>query len=133
MIVGIGTDTVVISRVKAILNRWGDRFVARILGPDEQKEYQRRLGRGVSGADRAVRYLAKRFAAKEAVGKALGVGLHQPMSLHAVQILNNPKGAPMVQTAKALRNYIDTQGYQIHISLSDELENAQAFAVIEQK
>lgn len=131
MIVGVGTDTVVIERVRAIYARWGDRFAQRVLGPMEYKEYIRRMGRGVAGVDRAVRYLAKRFAAKEAIGKALGVGLFHPMSLHAVEILNDSKGAPKATPRKALANYVQSRGYQIHVSISDEIDNAQALAIVE--
>lgn len=132
MIIGVGTDTVVIDRVRVISERWGERFAQRVLGPMEYKEYLRRQSRGVSGQDRAVRYLAKRFAAKEAIGKALGVGLFHPMSLHAVEILNDAKGAPRAVPRKALADYCESRGYQVHVSISDEIDHAQALAIVEQ-
>ncbi len=132
MIVGVGTDTVVIERVRVISERWGERFAQRVLGPAEYQEYQRRQSRGVSGQDRAVRYLAKRFAAKEAIGKALGVGLFHPMSLHAVEILNDAKGAPRAVPRKALADYCNARGYHVHVSISDEIDHAQALAIVEQ-
>jgi len=132
LIVGIGTDTVVIERVRVISERWGERFAQRVLGPAEYQEYQRRQSRGVSGQDRAVRYLAKRFAAKEAIGKALGVGLFHPMSLHAVEILNDAKGAPRAVPRKALADYCNARGYHVHVSISDEIDHAQALAIVEQ-
>jgi holo-[acyl-carrier protein] synthase len=131
MIVGVGTDTVIIERVAAIYSRWGDRFAQRVLGPLELAEFHRRKGRGVAGTDRAERYLAKRFAAKEAIGKALGVGLFHPMSLHAVEILNDGKGAPCANPRNALAAYVSERGYKIHVSVSDELDNAQALAIVE--
>lgn len=131
MIVGIGTDTVVIDRVRKIYARWGERFACRVLGPAEYQEYQRRKSRGSAGQDRALRYLAKRFAAKEAIGKALGVGLFYPMSLHSVEILNDRKGAPVACARKALAGYIEQKGFRIHVSISDEIENAQALAIVE--
>lgn len=79
----------------------------------------------------AVRYIAKRFAAKEAIGKALGVGLHHPMSLHSVEILNDRRGAPKAVCRKALAEYVGKKGYQIHVSISDEIDNAQALAIVE--
>ena len=132
MIVGVGTDTVVIERVRVISERWGERFAQRVLGPAESPEYLRRPSRGVSGQDRAVRYLAKRFAAKEAIGKALGVGLFHPMSLHAVEILNDAKGAPRAVPRKALADYCNARGYHVHVSISDEIDHAQALAIVEQ-
>lgn len=131
MIVGIGTDTVIISRVQAIFSRWGDRFAQRVLGSDEYREFLRRKSRGVAGPEMAVRYIAKRFAAKEAIGKALGVGLHHPMSLHSVEILNDRRGAPKAVCRKALAEYVGKKGYQIHVSISDEIDNAQALAIVE--
>jgi holo-[acyl-carrier protein] synthase len=133
MIVGVGTDTVVIDRVRTIESRWGVRFAQRVLGPMEFQEYQRRQSRGLAGHDRALRYLAKRFAAKEAIGKALGVGLSHPMSLHSVEVLNDAKGAPKVVARKALAEYLNQQGYAVHVSISDELINAQALAIIENR
>lgn len=132
MIVGVGTDTVVINRVRQIHARWGDRFASRVLGAAELEEYQRRKNRGVAGADRAIRYLAKRFAAKEAIGKALGVGLSHPMSLHAVQIVNDHRGKPVALPQKALAAFMQEKAYQIHVSISDEIEHAQALAIIEE-
>jgi holo-[acyl-carrier protein] synthase len=132
MIVGVGTDTVVIDRVRQIHARWGDRFASRVLGAAELDEYQRRQSRGVAGPDRAIRYLAKRFAAKEAIGKALGVGLAHPMSLHAVQILNDRRGKPVAVPQKTLEAFLKYKDYQIHVSISDEIENAQALAIIEE-
>ena len=131
MIVGIGTDTVMIARVREIADRWGDRFAQRVLGPLEHAEFTRRAGRGVAGRDRALRYLAKRFAAKEAIGKALGVGLTTPMSLHAVEILNNERGAPVAHPRGRLSRYLADKGYRIHVSISDEVEHAQALAIVE--
>ena len=131
MIVGIGTDTVIIDRVAKLVARWGDRFAQRVLGPAEYAEYQRRKGRGVAGEDRAIRYIAKRFAAKEAIGKALGVGLFHPMSLHSVEILNDRRGAPRAEPRKALAQYLKERQFQIHVSISDEIEHAQALAIVE--
>jgi len=131
MVVGIGTDTVVIRRVGQMMERWGERFAQRVLGPAEFQEYQRRKSRGVAGADRAVRYVAKRFAAKEAIGKALGVGLYHPMSLHSVEILNDARGAPKAVARKALQDYLQERHYQIHVSISDEIEHAQALAIVQ--
>jgi holo-[acyl-carrier protein] synthase len=133
MIVGVGTDTVIIDRVRTIESRWGNRFAQRVLGPLEYQEYQRRQARGTAGHDRAVRYLAKRFAAKEAIGKALGVGLAHPMSLHSVEVLNDAKGAPKAFPRKALANFLNHQGYEVHVSISDELANAQALAIVESR
>ena len=128
MIAGVGTDRVLISRIQALLLRWGDRFVSRVLGPSERAEFSRRRLRSEF---RAASYLAKRFAAKEAFGKALGCGLAHPMSLHSLEVLNNPTGAPYPVFHKALAIYMQTQQLRGFVSLSDEQDAALAFAVVE--
>ena len=69
MIYGIGTDIVQVRRIEDLLARYGDRFARRVLGPEELAEFHRRAGRGAHGAGYAARYLAKRFAAKEAYSR----------------------------------------------------------------
>lgn len=134
MIIGIGTDIVRIARIVDLHTRWGERFVRRILGPDERREFERRRARGgdLAGTRRALDYLAKRFAAKEAFSKALGTGLRAPMTLLSLQILNDRSGKPVAVPRLALAEAISAKPWRIHVSLSDELDAAIAFVVIEQ-
>ncbi|MDT3680421.1 MAG: holo-ACP synthase [Burkholderiaceae bacterium] len=131
MIHGIGTDIVLVERVEALLARWGERFARRVLGDDEFAEYRRRAAKGGHGSGYAARYLAKRFAAKEAFGKALGVGLHAPMTLHSLQVLNDERGRPVAHTHNALARHLDENGLVAHVSLSDERDSAVAFVIVE--
>lgn len=131
MIVGIGTDSVLIERIRTLRARWGERFASRVLGPAEMQEYLRRKSRQPAGDENATRYLARRFTAKEAIGKALGVGLFHPMSLHSVEILNDHRGAPQPHARKLLAPYLAQRGIRLHVSLSDELGHAQALAIAE--
>lgn len=131
MIYGIGTDIVLIARIEELLARYGERFARRVLGPDELREYLRRHGRGEPGPARAARYLAKRFAAKEAFSKALGLGLRAPMTLLSLQILNDPAGKPVAIARNALAPYLRARGLRAHVSLSDEVDSAVAFVVLE--
>jgi beta-N-acetylhexosaminidase len=134
MIRGIGTDIVRIARIDALVERWGDRFVRRILGPDELREFFRRRERGgpQHGRRRAVDYLAKRFAGKEAFSKALGTGLRGPMTLLSLQILNDSAGKPIAVPRKALASWMRQNRFRSHVSLSDEFDAAIAFVVIEE-
>ncbi len=132
MIYGIGTDVVVVSRIDQLLQRYGERFARRVLGPEEMNEYLRRKGRSAAGSARATRYLAKRFAAKEAFSKALGLGLRGPMTLLSLQVLNVPGGKPVAIARKALAPYLSERRLTAHVSLSDETDSAVAFVVIEQ-
>ena len=77
MIFGIGTDILKIERVAAVLGRRGDRFAEKILGPDELEKYHRRKDKV---AVRGLRFLATRFAAKEAFSKAIGLGMRPAAS-----------------------------------------------------
>ena len=131
MIYGIGTDIVLISRIRDLLERYGERFARRVLGPEELVEFHRRAGRGSPGAERAARYLAKRFAAKEAFSKALGLGLRGPMTLLSLQVLNDRRGRPYAVARKELEPYLAERGLVAHVSISDEIDSALAFVVIE--
>lgn len=91
MIYGIGTDMMLITRLKAALERRGDRFAEKILGPDEMKRYIHRKSKVEL---RGLRYLATRFAAKEAFSKALGLGMRMPMTWRSMQLLNAASGKP---------------------------------------
>lgn len=131
MIYGIGTDIVIIARIQGLIARYGERFARRVLGPEELIEYQRRHSRGAHGPAYAGRYLAKRFAAKEAFSKALGLGLRGPMTLLSLQILNDRRGKPVAHARNALAPYLLERGLVAHVSLSDEIDSAVAFVVIE--
>lgn len=115
MIKGIGTDITEISRIeKACQN---EKFIKRIYTENEIKEYIRR--------NKNITYLAGRFAAKEAVSKALGTGMRN-IFFKDIEILSDSLGKPYVVTVGKLENMV------IHISVSHSKENAVAFCVIEE-
>ena len=91
MIAGIGTDLCDVRRIEAAVSRLGDRFAHRILGETEQQVYAERRQ---AHAQRASRYLASRFAAKEAFAKAIGLGVRHPMNWHDCQVINDERGNP---------------------------------------
>ncbi len=128
MIYGIGTDILMISRVEAVLGRYGDRFAMRILGDDEMKRY---LHRKAKVEARGVRFLATRFAAKEAFSKAVGLGIRMPMTWRAMQVLNAPSGKPMVVCSGALKEFMEQNGLTAQVSVTDESDYVVAFVVVE--
>lgn len=128
MIVGIGTDLVEIGRIAAALERRGERFAQRILGPAELARY---AARRRAHPRRGLAFLATRFAAKEAIGKALGLGMHAPMSWRAVEIVNAASGAPQALAHGALAAHLARHALRLHVSVSDERELAMAYAVAE--
>jgi holo-[acyl-carrier protein] synthase len=128
MIYGIGTDIIQISRVQAALDRHGDRFAERVLGPEELEKFRRRRDKI---AIRGLRFLATRFAAKEAFSKAIGLGIHMPMTWRAMQTLNAPSGKPIVKTSGALEKFMQENGLTAQVTLTDEAEYAVAFVIVE--
>ena len=125
MIHGIGTDIVHVARLKAALERHGDRFAARILAEGDGERAGFRASRDPA------RFLAKRFAAKEAFGKALGTGVAVPATLHAVRVGHDELGKPVYLFDDGLAAYMRERGLTAHLSLSDEADYVVAFALIE--
>lgn len=128
MIFGIGTDLVEIERIAQALQRFGDRFVQRILGPQEIARYRQRAARA---PQRGLSFLATRFAAKEAVSKALGLGMRTPMTWRAVEIVNAPSGKPVAVAHGELARYIEERGLRLHVSVTDERSMAMAYVIAE--
>ncbi|GGE62189.1 MAG TPA: holo-ACP synthase [Paenalcaligenes hominis] len=127
-IAGIGTDIMYISRIQASYDRFGERFLTRILGEHEKLVFQRRYARDPK---RGMRFLATRFAAKEAFSKAIGLGMRMPMAWSRMQTLNAPSGKPMVVLSPELQAWYQTRFGAAHITLTDESDLVMAFAVVE--
>ncbi|MCX7241477.1 MAG: holo-ACP synthase [Burkholderiales bacterium] len=130
MIYGIGTDICDVRRIRASLERHGERFAARVLSPAELGTWKARSARW---PERGVRYLATRFSAKEAFSKAIGLGMRMPMTWRACEIAKLPSGAPTVVLHGALKQWFDARHLQAHVSVSDETDYAASFCVVEVK
>lgn len=128
MIYGIGTDIIQISRIEAALARNGERFAEKILGAEELDKYRRRKAKVEA---RGIRFLATRFAAKEAFSKALGLGMRMPMTWRAMQTLNAPSGQPVAVTSGRLLEWMTAQGLSARVSITDEADYAVAFVIVE--
>jgi len=128
MIYGIGTDILQISRLRATLERRGDRFAEKILGPEEMVKY---LSRKAKVEARGISFLATRFAAKEAFSKAIGLGMRMPMTWRSMQTLNAPSGKPIVVCSGKLKAWMEEQGLTAQVSITDEVEYAVAFVIAE--
>ena len=125
MIHGIGTDIVQVARMHRSLERYGERFAARILAGSERPAF--------SASRDPARFLAKRFAAKEAFGKALGTGVAAPATLHAVAVDHDERGKPLFRFDNALAGFLHERGLNAHLSLTDEADYVVAFALIEKR
>jgi holo-[acyl-carrier protein] synthase len=124
MIYGVGTDLVSVKRIEDALFRFGDRFLHRILTEAEVAEYAQTA--------QPARFLAKRFAAKEAFSKAFGTGIGGDVGWHDVAVGHDAHGKPLIRLSDPLAaraQYVGISGS--HISLSDESEHALAFVVLE--
>lgn len=124
MIFGVGTDIVAVARLGKLFARHGERALAKLLAPREHADFAR--------ASDPARFLAKRFAAKEALGKALGIGVAVPATLPNIAVVHDALGKPAFQYAGELAAYLAERGLTAHLSISDEKDFALAFVVIEQ-
>lgn len=130
MIFGIGTDIADVRRIRATWQRRGERFAERVLGPNELTVFHARLAKVEA---RGIAYLATRFAAKEAFSKAIGLGMHMPMTWRGCQVLNAPSGQPVVRLDGVLAEWFDARRLTAHVSVTDEVDYATAFVVVETK
>jgi len=123
MIYGIGTDLVRLDRIGKLYERYGDHFAGRLLLPREAEAFQ--------GQARPVRFLAMRFAAKEAIVKAMGTGFAHGMWIRDCGIAANAWGKPEIIWSPRGQAMCDRLGIgEGHVTLTDEADFAVAFAVL---
>lgn len=123
-IVGLGTDIAEIERLEKALSRNGNAFAQRILAESEYQIYLTLKQQG--------RFLAKRFAAKEAASKALGTGIAHGVTFHDFVISNDENGKPILMLENRAKNIADKRGVtHVHLSISDERHYAVATVVME--
>lgn len=123
MIVGIGTDIVRIARFEALLERHGPRVAERILGAEELIEF--------AAAARPARFLAKRFAVKEAVAKAFGTGFRDGLSLRHIGLHHDALGRPLLSFSGRAEQLCARLGVgDTHVSVADEHDYAIAFVTL---
>ncbi len=124
MIYGIGIDVIQPHRVARLLDKYGERFVRRVLTPLEQPRYGR--------SRQPVLFLANRFAAKEAFSKAMGTGFRYPVTLQCISVVQNSAGKPGFSFNEALDELVRNNGINgHHLTISDESSLACACVVLE--
>ncbi|MEM9243073.1 MAG: holo-ACP synthase [Pseudomonadota bacterium] len=122
MIKGNGVDIVQVCRIASAVERHGLGFVRRILNTDEFAQYNLQK--------KSIHFLAKRFAAKEAISKALGTGMRQGVCWHDIAIINDSHGKPHVRLHGQAQAIAERQKInQWHLSLSDEKDYVIAFVI----
>ncbi|GGY06330.1 holo-ACP synthase [Paludibacterium paludis] len=124
MILGIGNDLVEIARMNALVTRWGEKAGRRLLAPVEEADFR-------AAADPA-RFLAKRFAVKEAFAKAMGTGLRDPVLCTRIGVVHDTMGKPQLWLSAEVARFAAERGVlRHHVSISDERLYALAFVVLE--
>jgi holo-[acyl-carrier protein] synthase len=124
MIYGIGTDIVAVARLRGMWERHGDKALEKLLAPQEMADFAKAADKG--------RFLAKRFAAKEAFSKALGTGVRPPATLPAIAVTHDDLGKPLLAFCGRLAEMVKNQNLIAHLSISDEAEYAVAYVILEQ-
>ncbi len=126
MIFGIGTDVVQLERVRLVHEKFGDRFAERLLLPAELEAFR--------GYTRPLRFLAMRFAAKEAIVKAMGTGFAHGMWIRDSGVVSNAWGRPEIIWSERGRQMCDKLGIgEGHVTLTDEAGLVVAVAVLMKK
>ena len=128
MIYGIGTDICDIRRIRASLEKHGERFAQKVLSDNELQTYRARSERW---PERGVRYVATRFSAKEAFSKAIGLGMRMPMTWRLCEVAKLPSGQPTLVLHGVLKEWFEAKGLSAHVSVSDESDYATSYVVVE--
>ena len=125
-IFGIGTDIINIKRMEKSIKKNGDNFINKVFSKNEISYCKKKKN--------PFPFYAKRFAAKEALSKALGTGIRKGINFKNIEISNDNLGKPSIKlrgsTAIFLKKKIKTKKYDIHLSLSDDIPWAQATVII---
>lgn len=130
MIYGVGTDICDVRRIRASLERHGERFAGKILSDGELAAWRARTARW---PDRGLRFLATRFSAKEAFSKAVGLGMRMPMTWRLCEVGKLASGQPVIVLHGVLKEWFDAHGLSAHVSVTDETDYAASFVVVEKK
>ena len=123
MIFGIGTDIVRVARMRHSIERFGERFARRILTDHELADYKKEKKRA--------HFLARRFAAKEAAAKAMGLGFARGLGLRQIGVAHDDNGKPLLEFSGFASDFLQSRGVTAcHISLADEEEHAVAIVTL---
>ncbi len=128
MIFGVGTDVCDVRRIRASLERHGERFAAKVLSDAEFATWKSRSARW---PERGIRYLATRFSAKEAFSKAVGLGMRMPMTWKLCEVAKRASGQPVIVLHGGLKDWFEARGLTAHVSVTDETDYAASFVVVE--
>ena len=124
MIAGIGVDLVDKTRIDRLLDQYGEQFIRRVLNADEQAQFANSARKGW--------FVANRFAAKEAISKALGTGLRYPVTLLSIGVRSNEHGRPEFSFSETLQANLQSRKIgAAHLSITHEKDLVCAVVVVE--
>lgn len=134
MILGVGIDLVSVARIEHLMSQFADKFPQKIFTKNEISCAEKIKISADNFLPRAL-FFAKRFAAKEAFAKALGLGIGRGIDFCDIEISNNELGAPQIQILNGktefLKKHFDCKKIAIHLSITDENPLASAVVIIE--
>ncbi|MEB7713502.1 holo-ACP synthase [Kluyvera cryocrescens] len=123
-ILGLGTDIVEIARIEGVIARSGDRLARRVLSENEWAIWETH--------QQPVRFLAKRFAVKEAASKAMGTGIRNGLAFNQFEIYNDELGKPKLRLWGEAQRLAEQMGIvHFHVTLADERHYACATVIVE--
>ena len=124
MIVSIGTDIVDVNRMQANLEKSGQRFAEKILSPNEYEEFLK--------TNKPAHFIAKRFAVKEALLKAVGTGFRDGVSFNDIEVEHDEYGKPVLKCYRGVQKLLEKlEVSRTHLTIADERDYAVAFVVLE--
>lgn len=127
MILGIGIDLVSVERIEELENKFREKFLSKIFTKNEAEFAEKKSVRAI--------FLAKRFAAKEAFAKALGLGIGRGINFTDLEVVNDALGKPAIKIlndkSDFVKKHFAVEDFVVHLSLTDEKKFASAMVVIE--
>lgn len=129
MIVGVGIDIVKTSRISSLLKEFGSKFESRVFTESEITIANNKTDLKIKTS-----YYAKRFAAKEAFSKAIGLGIGRGINFTDIEIINDQNGKPKIKLTNKAKEFLQKNfnhnNFKIDLSLTDEEELAQAIVIL---
>ena len=135
MIIGIGIDLISNDRIKKILKKFGKNFKEKIFSKNELNDFENRYKNQDKLTQNAINFFAKRFASKEAFSKALGTGIGRGIDFNDIEISNDKLGKPFIKILNnkeaKIKEILNCQEFNIHLTISDEKSISGAVVIIE--
>ena len=135
MIIGIGIDLISNDRIKKIIKKFDQNFKEKIFSINELNDFENRYKNQEKLNQNAINFFAKRFASKEAFSKALGTGIGRGIDFNDIEISNDKLGKPFIKILNnkeaKIKEILNCQEFNIHLTISDEKSISGAVVIIE--